>query len=195
MYDVILADPPWQYQVFAKLHGKAGKAKGVAEAHYPTMRLSDIAALPVAHIANPNAALFLWATSPCLPEAFAVMKAWGFAYKTVGFAWVKVYSSGRPYCGLGHYTRSGVEVCLLGLRGRLARMDNKVLQVMTAPVQGHSHKPAQQYPLIERLFGAAAKRVELFARQHRPGWDVWGDQLVSTPAVAAVLQRPEEARA
>ena len=83
-YQIIYADPPWNYKVYSK--------KGLgrsAESHYPTMSIEDICALPVGNLADKDCALFLWVTIPCLLEGLSVLKAWGFTYKTVGFVWVK----------------------------------------------------------------------------------------------------------
>ena len=79
-YQIIYADPPWNYKVYSK--------KGLgrsAESHYPTMSIEDICALPVGNLADKDCALFLWVTIPCLLEGLSVLKAWGFTYKTVGF--------------------------------------------------------------------------------------------------------------
>ena len=111
---VILADPPWHYKVYSKKG--AGRS---AESHYPTMETSDIMALPVADIAAEDSALFLWVTFPCLQEGLEVLKAWGFEYKTVAFVWVKQNKkSSSLFWGMGYWTRSNVEMCLLGTRGQ-----------------------------------------------------------------------------
>ena len=83
-YSIIYADPPWQYKVYSKKG--AGRS---AESHYPTMSIEDIRALPVGELADRDCALFLWITFPMLLDALSVIKAWGFTYKTVAFAWVK----------------------------------------------------------------------------------------------------------
>ena len=83
-YSIIYADPPWQYKVYSKKG--AGRS---AESHYPTMSIEDIRALPVSELADRDCALFLWITFPMLLDALSVIKAWGFTYKTVAFAWVK----------------------------------------------------------------------------------------------------------
>ena len=83
-YSVIYADPPWRYKVYSK--------KGLgrsAESHYPTMRLEDIKALPIGELAAKDCALFMWITFPCMQEAFQVLEAWGFQYKTTAFVWIK----------------------------------------------------------------------------------------------------------
>jgi N6-adenosine-specific RNA methylase IME4 len=46
-----------------------------------------------------------------------------------------------------------------------------------APVQEHSHKPEEQYAVIERC--SPGPFLELFARRARPGWHVWGDEVES----------------
>ena len=80
-YSIIYADPPWQYQ--------RNKVQGAAENHYPTMGIDELCALPVADLAAPDSALFLWATFPQLPEALRLIEAWGFRYKSVAFVWLK----------------------------------------------------------------------------------------------------------
>ena len=111
-YSVILADPPWHYKVYSKKG--AGRS---AESHYPTMNIEDIKALPVAGIADRDCALFLWVTFPCLLEGLEVLKAWGFTYKTVAFVWVKQNKkSASLFWGMGYWTRSNVELCILATR-------------------------------------------------------------------------------
>ena len=168
-YSVIYADPPWQY--------RNNKGQGVAENHYPTMSIKEIAALPVGELAAADCALFLWITCPLLNEVWAVLDAWGFQFKTVAFAWVKVNRQDYSlFTGLGWWTRANVELCLLATRGHPKRQDNTVHQVVMSRIEGHSKKPDEVRQRIERLMGDVP-RVELFARQYSPGWDVWGNQV------------------
>ena len=94
-YGIIYADPPWHYD---RKHGS-----GVAENHYPTMSIEEICALPVSELAAKDSALFLWATFPQLNEAFRVIDACGFKYKTLAFLWLKQnrkadsWPKDRPY--------------------------------------------------------------------------------------------------
>ena len=97
-YSVIYADPPWRYDM--------KRGNGVAENHYPTMSMEDICALPVAELAAKDSALFLWATFPQLNEAFRVMEAWGFRYKTLAFLWLKQNRKADSwFYGMGFWTR------------------------------------------------------------------------------------------
>ena len=113
-YSVIYADPPWRYDM--------KRGNGVAENHYPTMSMEDICALPVAELAAKDSALFLWATFPQLNEAFRVMEAWGFRYKTLAFLWLKQNRKADSwFYGMGFWTRSNAEVCLLATRGHPKR--------------------------------------------------------------------------
>ena len=114
-YSLIYADPPWLYRVWNK--------KGVgctAENHYPTMKLEEICALPVASIAAKDSVLFLWVTFPNLLAAFEVIKAWGFTYKTVAFCWIKTNRKSPGYfVSLGHWTSAKPEcdlstICVKG---------------------------------------------------------------------------------
>jgi N6-adenosine-specific RNA methylase IME4 len=165
-YNIIYADPPWRY------NDKG--CEGACEAHYSTMSTSDICALPVADIADENCVLFLWATYPTLPEAFKVIEAWGFKYKTLGFQWVKQNKSGNGFFfGLGRWTRSNTECCLIAVKGDIKRINNSISQLIISPIRAHSQKPDIVRTKIVDLMGDLP-RVELFARNAATGWDCWG---------------------
>jgi len=168
-YPIIYADPPWKY-----LWGE-GKDGGhfAPEKHYPTMSTEEICALNVRALRDRNCALFLWATMPALPEALKVMEAWGFKYKTCAFSWVKTRADGAPIRGMGSYTKSNLELCLLGMRGHIKAADKTVPQVVMHPRLGHSVKPPVVRQRIVQLFGDLP-RIELFARQRADGWDAAG---------------------
>lgn len=181
-YEIILADPPWSYRVWS---GK-GKSR-TAENHYPTMRIEDIRALPVGELAAKDCALFMWVTCPQLLEAFSVLEAWGFTYKTVAFAWVKQNrKTPSLFWGLGHWTRANVEFCLLATRGHPTRKSTRVHQVLLSPVEEHSKKPDVIRDRIVELMGDLP-RVELFARQTAPGWDVWGNEVSCSPGLNTLM--------
>ena len=181
-YSVILADPPWAFRSWSE----KGKGRS-AEQHYPTMRLEDIKALPVADLAAEDCVLFLWATFPMLKEALEVVEAWGFSYKTVAFTWVKENrKSPGLFWGLGYWTRANAEVCLLATRGSPKRQSAAVHQVILSPVEQHSKKPDAVRERIVTLMGDVP-RVELFARQQAPGWDVWGNEVDCSPGLASRL--------
>lgn len=167
-YAVIYADPPWRYS--SKHHGYGG-----AEDHYSTMALDDIKAIRVP--ASDDCALFLWATMPLLQQAFEVMNGWGFKYKTTAFCWVKQNRSGEGLVtGLGYWTRSNVEICLLATRGRPRPRSHSVHSVVVAPRRRHSQKPDEVRNRIVELMGNVP-RLEMFARTRTPGWDVWGNEV------------------
>ena len=173
-YDLLYADPPWAFRVWSQKG--AGRA---AENHYPTMKLKDICALPVTEIAAKDSALFLWATCPTLPEAFEVIKAWGFEYKTVAFVWVKRNRKSPGYfMGLGYWTRANAEICLLATKGKPRRISANIRQVIDAPIRRHSEKPTEARTRIVELMGDRP-RIELFARDRAEGWDAWGNEVES----------------
>lgn len=174
MYNVILADPPWKYQVF-----KGNKGKRTAESFYPCLSTEEIANLQVASLVGWNCALFLWVTAPLLPDGLKIIETWGFRYITIGFTWIKTTKNGKIFKGMGHYTRANAELCLLGIRGRMPVFDHSVSQVIVAPRQEHSRKPDEVYERIEQLY-PNANYVELFARRQRVGWDAWGNELDPT---------------
>ena len=168
-YGAIIADPPWRYE----LYSKKGQAKS-PEAHYDTMTPADLAALPVSHLAAGDCALFMWATAPLLREAIDLMEAWGFAFKTAG-AWAKRgKADGAWGFGTGYLFRSAAEFYLLGTIGRPEICSRSVRNLIVAPIREHSRKPDQLHHDVERLF--PGPYAELFGRQQRPGWDVWGNQ-------------------
>lgn len=141
------------------------------------MPVDDICALPVSDITADDALLFLWATFPKLPEAFKVIKAWGFNYKSVAFLWLKQNKSGKGwFYGLGFWTRGNAEVCLLGTKGHPKRKSKSVHQFIISPLRKHSQKPDIARDKIIELAGNLPK-IELFARQKTNGWDVWGDEV------------------
>ena len=121
-YGIIYADPPWAYE-----WGKGKNGGNFApEKHYSTMTTDAICALDIKRLADKNCALLMWATMPCLPDAIKVIKAWGFKYKTCAFAWVKTKKDGNPLAGMGSYTKSNAELCLLGMRGHIKSADKTI---------------------------------------------------------------------
>jgi N6-adenosine-specific RNA methylase IME4 len=134
--------------------------------------------------------LFLWAVWPRLPDALAVITAWGFAYKALAWVWVKQNRRSPGYhLGLGYYTRANSEPCLLATRGRPGRpCARDVSALIVAPRREHSRKPDEQYAKIERLYPHLSK-LELFARHRWPGWSVHGNEIISDVTLQA--QTPE----
>lgn len=166
-YTVIYADPPWSY---------AQGGRGAATNHYPTMTPKAIKELPVEQLAAKDAVLLMWATFPNLPQALETIEAWGFKYKTLGFNWIKKNRGGSLFWGLGFWTRSNPEICLLATKGKPRRISASVHSVIEAPIQRHSKKPDETRERIVQLMGDVP-RIELFARQTADGWDCWGNEV------------------
>ena len=180
-YRLIYADPPWAFATYSR----KGKGRS-AEAHYDCMSLADIKALPVGEWAAPDCVLLLWTTDPLLDKAMDVIRAWGFTYKTVGFCWAKLnksapcLSSERDFfTGLGFWTRTNPELCLLATRGHPQRRSRGVRKLIVSPRREHSRKPDEAYQRIEAL--CDGPYLEMFARTRRPGWDVWGNESQGFP--------------
>ncbi|MBN2260699.1 MAG: DNA methyltransferase [Clostridiales bacterium] len=168
-YNIIYADPPWNYKDQA-CNGGVGK-------HYRCMSVSEICKLPIQNITADNAFLFLWVTYPFLQEGLAVIENWGFECKSIAFQWIKLNRKNNNYFfGLGRWTRGNTEPCLLGIKGKPQRVDNSVSQIIEAPVAKHSRKPMEARRKIIQLVGDLP-RIELFARNRIRGWDAWGDEL------------------
>jgi N6-adenosine-specific RNA methylase IME4 len=165
-YKTILADPPWDIQQM----GSRG-----AHLHYGLMALERIKAMPIADLADEDSHLWLWVTNAALRQGYDVMEAWGFTPRSI-LTWCK------PRFNLGNYLRNATEHLLLGTRGN-APVGFKGQATWTfAPQQGHSHKPEEQYAIIERI--SRPPYLELFARHKQPGWDVWGNEINSDLAIA-----------
>lgn len=147
------------------------------------MGLSDLMLLPVREIAAKDSVLFLWISWPMLPHALRLIRRWDFEYKTCAFAWIKAdarqvemfHDEITAAVSLGYWTRSNSEVCLLATRGRPRRLAADVRQAIIAPRREHSRKPEGIHDRIQRL--VAGPYLELFARQCRPGWTAWGNEI------------------
>ena len=170
-YGVIYADPPWTF----KTYSNKGKDKS-PEKHYSCMSLSDILRLPVGDLAKDDAVLLMWVVDPLLDQAFKVIDAWGFTYKTVGFTWAKTNKNTMGFfTGLGYWTRGNPEMCLLATKGRPKRIHKDVAQLVVSERRKHSEKPLIHKD-IERLVDGPY--IELFARK-KPyeHWDYWGNEV------------------
>ena len=170
-YGVIYADPPWSF----KTYSEKGKDRS-PEKHYPVLSIAEIIRLPVDRIAKDNAVLLMWVIDPLLDQAFKVIDAWGFKYKTVGFTWAKSNKT-KPgfFTGLGYWTRGNPEMCLLATKGKPKRLSKSVPQLVIDQRREHSKKPDIMYKHIENLL--EGPYIELFARQKVSGWDAWGNEV------------------
>ena len=172
-YATFVADPPWQY-------GNTS-TRGAAENHYATMTIEELCALDVvpAHAAE-QSHLYLWTTAGHLPEAFRVMEAWGFEYKTY-LVWVK------PQMGMGNYFRVSTELVLFGVRGGMRTQHRGLKNYFEAKRGKHSSKPTHFHDLVQQA--SPGPYLELFSRcfadqmltgctcsKCRLGWAVWGNQ-------------------
>ena len=163
-FAVIYADPPWQYD-------SSESDSRVIENQYPTMTLDEICNLDVASITHEDAVLFLWTTSPKLKEAFRVLEAWGFDYRTCA-VWDKEKT------GMGYYFRQQHELLLVATKGKLPTPlpETRPPSVIRFPRGEHSQKPEVVYLMIEEMYSDLPK-IELFCRSPREGWAAWGNQI------------------
>lgn len=169
-YDVIMADCPWHFKQFSA----KGYEKNAAK-KYAVMNQQDIANLPVHELANKDCLLWMWATNPMLPNAIAVMHAWGFTYKTSGH-WVKRTTHGKLAFGTGYILRGAGEPFLIGTIGK-PKTSRSVRSVIEAKVREHSRKPDEAYDALEKLVPHATQRLDMFSREVRDGWDQFGNEV------------------
>ena len=172
-YDLIMADPPWHIE----LYSENGEAKA-PQAQYKTMALHEIMALDVGHLASRDCVLWLWAINPMLPQAIQVLEAWGFTFKTAGH-WSKKTKTGKQAFGTGYILRAAGEPFLIGTMGQPDYKAKNVRSVIEAEVGRHSAKPDLAFKEAARLVGDQAWKLELFSRQERDGWDVFGNEVQS----------------
>jgi len=167
-YRTIVADPPWPYPVAMKANVGTGRSNRLVELPYPSMTVDEMAALPVADLADEDARLFLWTTNTHVPLAFGVMEAWDFSYRQL-LVWEKTRSTPQ-----GHIAPNRAEFCLVGRRGHPAALARFPSSVIRARPGHHSQKPEAFMDWIERC--SPPPRIELFARRNRFGWDTWGNE-------------------
>jgi len=156
-YRTILADPPWACHRDAK-------------AFYDLMELDHIKAMPVADLLEDDAHCWLWLTNSTIRDGFGVLEAWGLKPRSI-MTWCK------NRMGRGNYLRSCTEHLMLGTRGKASILFKGQPNWLFAPVQDHSHKPEEQYAVIERC--SPGPYLELFSRRPQPGWDAWGNEIES----------------
>jgi len=177
-YNVIYADPPWSYSN----KNTGGTNESGAQNKYDIMTNEDICNIPIPDIIEKDSVLFLWATVPLLPEAFVVMDAWGFKYKTM-LTWRKIMS-----LGMGYWFRGQTEHLLLGVKGKVKAFNMQKANFHQCKVGKHSQKPHYFRELISKSVENSfkdPKKVELFARSRDgmfpdieyEGWDVWGNEV------------------
>ena len=162
-YRIIYADPPWQY-------GNSMPEYFTEQAnHYQLMTLEDICSMKIRDITEDNAVLFLWVTSPILEDAFRVIEAWGFKYKT-SFVWDKIKHN------MGHYNSVRHELLLVCVKGSCTPDNLKLFDsVVSIERTEHSVKPEYFREIIDTLY-TSGKRIELFARTTVEGWEAYGNE-------------------
>ena len=177
LYHTILADPAWRQTLISGGTYKSARNRRPKALPYPTMSLSEIKALPVADFAADGCHLWLWTTNEFLRAGFDVMEAWGFTY-LAPIHWIKP-------SGCGNYFIHRTQTLLFGYRERcrfpLARY---VPNVIIANPGKHSRKPPESYDLVESV--SPPHRLELFARERRAGWHVWGNEVESDVTISSV---------
>ena len=167
-YNVILADPPWEYSDTCE--EGAIQSKGV-DKHYTPLTVQQLCGMDVPYISSKDSILFLWTTSPMLEDSFKIINAWGFKYKA-SFIWDKIKHN------MGHYNSVRHEFLLLCIKGSFQPEEMKLFDsvVSIEKTKKHSEKPEIFYEIIETLY-PTSKKIELFQRKPRDGWDGYGDQV------------------
>lgn len=180
-FNLVLADAPWHID----LYSENGVEKS-AQAHYETMDLAEIQALPVCELSDIDCLLLHWVIAPMLPEGIETMKGWGFTYRSF-IHWRKVFPSGKPAMGTGYRVRTMGELCLIGTKG------NPHHKPFPGCFDGirreHSRKPESLFDLIDKCCPRLTRRAELFSRQSRDGWETWGRESTKFDGGSANVRR------
>ena len=167
-YDLIMADPAWEVETYSD----AGHAKA-PQAQYDCMPLSEIQALPVGHLASSNCLLWMWCIAPMIPQAIETVNKWGFKYSTMG-SWVKTTARGKLCFGTGWRLRGCAEFFIIATVGN-PKTTKGTRNALVSERREHSRKPESAYRAAEKLM-PGARRVDLFSRETRAGWDNWGKE-------------------
>ncbi len=177
-YNIIYADPPWNYN--KGVYQDNNRPERKINEQYNTMTFKELKELPIKNISYNDCALFLWVTDSHLEEGLKLIKEWGFKYKTIAFVWIKKTRNGALCSNVGAWTMKNTEICLLATKGNMLKykLKNNIKQLVEAERTIHSKKPDEVRDRIEQLFGNLP-RIELFARQKVEGWDVWGNEVES----------------
>lgn len=164
---VIHIDPAWSYEMWSD----KGYEKS-PQAHYDCLTMDELKALPVGHLAAPEAVLVMWGVFPMMPQALELMAHYGFQFKTGG-AWAKQSPTGRKWAfGPGYVLRGAAEFYIIGTLGNPSTKSKSVRNLIVAPRREHSRKPDQIFADIEALWDGPY--IDIFGRQQRAGWTVWG---------------------
>jgi len=177
-FNIIYLDPAWYFPKRNNLKTKFGG--GITD-KYPPMKIEDIKNLPIQDLADDNCAIFMWITTSMTSDSdiidkLSLLKHWGFKIPNIAFNWKKEYKNGKTHFGTGYYTKSGSELCILGIKGKMKPISNYISSIVESPLEYHSKKPDIIADKIVELFGDLP-RIELFARQPRNGWITIGQEL------------------
>lgn len=178
-YNLIYADPPWSFD--NKRTG--GSMSSGASQKYNDMEVHDLCGIQIEDIAADNCVLLMWWVASMPKEAIYLVDDWCFKIKTMtAFVWNKKTKNGKPHFGMGYWTRAGSECCLLATKGSPKPVSHSVRSVVDDKVLKHSQKPSIFADKAVELCGDV-RRIELFARDEKPGWDCWGNEVgkVVTP--------------
>ncbi len=178
-YSVIYADPPWHFGG-GGVFQDGGRAIRKTSDQYMLTKTEDLKKLHIDGISADDALLFMWTTDQHLPDALSLITAWGFKYSTVAFYWVKRYESGALCSNVGCWTMKNCEMVLLAKKGKPLKLKKarNIKQLVEAVRRKHSQKPDEVRDRIVKLCGDIP-RIELFAREGSPGWDIWGNEVES----------------
>lgn len=178
-FDFAMVDCPWSFKAWSE----AGKVEKAADAHYSTMSMDDLAALPVADLGRGDAIFWVWATHPMIDQQIALCRRWGLNFVTTG-VWVKTTVNGKLAFGTGYRLRCASEpfiICTLGKPESVRTIRTAFL----APIGRHSEKPDEAYSIAEQMMPQALRRADIFSRRSRPGWTAWGDEAGKFDGAAA----------
>jgi N6-adenosine-specific RNA methylase IME4 len=159
-YNLIVIDPPWPYGTEYD-----PESRRVANP-YDEVTVDELGRFSLP--ADDNCALFLWTTHKFLPDAFNLMKIWGFEYK-ITMVWDK------QRLGMGAWLRCQAEFCLLGIKGKPTWELTNQRDLLSVARREHSRKPDEFYKMVETLC-PVEKKIDIFSREKREGWDQYGNE-------------------
>lgn len=177
-YDAVVIDPPWHFE----LRSAKGEEKS-PQAQYACMTDEDILGLPVASLIGGAGWVFLWTSAPKLPLGFQCFDRWGVRFVS-RMSWRKTTKNDKVRWGPGYVVRSMHEDILIGKVSDPA-LRKAMPSLFNGLAREHSRKPDEFYALVEGFMPEGSRLADVFSRQSRPGWDVWGDESTKFDRVAA----------
>ena len=173
-YDLVYADPPWKQSKGGKKRVRPNSSGKPLDYRVASLEEIEEHLKAATSLTGDNSILFLWTIDKYLFDAQRIAEKLGYKLHA-RMIWNKV--NGIP---VAFTIRYGHEYLLYMYRGKLTpvakEQRGKIHSVFAELVTKHSKKPLKAYEIIESLY-PDCRKIELYARNIRDGWDCWGNEV------------------